>query len=459
MAATSIAIQPAPTPNETADVRRMLWAALLVSLALRMVVVGFLYSDQLKPANDHWSFGYETGRVARSIVEGKGFSDPFFSGTGPTGMMPPIHVYMTAGVFKAFGVYSAASAIVLLSLQALFSALTCIPIFFIARKCFGLSTARWATWAWALFPYAILLAATMIWNTCMATFLLAVMFWWTLRLEDASSVAEWAAFGLLAGFTVLTSPPVVTVVPFLMAYVCYRRRKRGHSWFWRAGIACAAVVVVMSPWQVRNYQAFRQFVPVRNNFWSEVWIANNGDDSFWTNRAAHPVANELEGEQYRRLGETRYMELKKRQAVEFISGHPGWVVKQTARRFAYTWTGFWGFPDHPIREAFDPAEPFDPALVTFCTGLTVLMILGLRQAFRDGLPTRWLFVAALFTIPFVYYITRPHARYRHPVDPQIAMLAVYALTARKDRRERELVWESGVAQAAGLAKSVGASKS
>jgi hypothetical protein len=171
---------------------------------------------------------------------------------------------------------------------------------------------------------------------------------------------------------------------------------------------------------------------MRNNFWSEVWIANNGDESFWTNQAAYPSSSQVEAEQYRRLGETAYMEVKKRQAIAFLRAHPGWVAKQTLRRFAYTWTGFWGIPDHPISERFDPEEPFDPALVAFCTSLTVLMIVGLRRAFRDGRETRWLFVAALATIPFIYYLTRPHARYRHPVDPQIVMLAVYAFTAPRD---------------------------
>jgi len=41
--------------------------------------------------------------------------------------------------------------------------------------------------------------------------------------------------------------------------------------------------------------------------------------------------------------------------------------------------------------------------------------------------TRWLFVFALGCFPFVYYLTLPHAHYRHPIDPEIVVLAVYAL--------------------------------
>jgi len=42
---------------------------------------GFLYQEQLDPARDHWRFSYENGRLARSIVEGRGFSSPLFEET------------------------------------------------------------------------------------------------------------------------------------------------------------------------------------------------------------------------------------------------------------------------------------------------------------------------------------------------------------------------------------------
>src|ERR1700674_1174249 len=101
----------------------------LVALTIRLVVVGFLYQEQLDPDRDHWPFSYENGRVARSIVEGRGFSSPLFEDTGASAWMTPLYPYVTAGVFKIFGTYTAASAIVLLSMQCLFSALNCLPVF------------------------------------------------------------------------------------------------------------------------------------------------------------------------------------------------------------------------------------------------------------------------------------------------------------------------------------------
>jgi len=55
--------------------------------------------------------------------------------------MTPIYPYFVAGVFKLFGIYSTTSAFVLLIIQAAISALTCLPIYYFAKKLFGSRTA------------------------------------------------------------------------------------------------------------------------------------------------------------------------------------------------------------------------------------------------------------------------------------------------------------------------------
>ena len=71
--------------------RGSLLLMVLVALALRLVVVAFEYQGQLNPRRDHWPFGYETGRIARAISTGRGFSDPATVGGGPTAWMTPLY--------------------------------------------------------------------------------------------------------------------------------------------------------------------------------------------------------------------------------------------------------------------------------------------------------------------------------------------------------------------------------
>jgi hypothetical protein len=58
-------------------------AMVLAALAIRLIVMAFSYTNRLDPARDHWTFGWETGRVAQAIASGHGFSSPYPEPTGP----------------------------------------------------------------------------------------------------------------------------------------------------------------------------------------------------------------------------------------------------------------------------------------------------------------------------------------------------------------------------------------
>jgi 4-amino-4-deoxy-L-arabinose transferase-like glycosyltransferase len=249
----------------------------IIALALRLGAVAFLYPERLNPDRDHWRFAGETGRIARSIVQGRGFSSPLHGDTGPTAWMTPVYPYIVAGVFEAFGIYTRTSAIVMLALDSLFSALTCIPIFFIVRKSFGDRAALWAGWAWAFFPYAIYFSADFIWATTLTTLMLSLVFLSALHLEDSSQPSRWAGFGLLSGLAALTDPIVLSFAPLLALWMCSRRYRQRQPWFAPGLAATLAFLVVVSPWFIRNYQTFHTFIPFRDNLGLELYVGNNGN--------------------------------------------------------------------------------------------------------------------------------------------------------------------------------------
>jgi hypothetical protein len=424
----------AETPKRSND---RVWVVVLVALAIRLIVVGFLYQDQLNPRRDHWPFGYETGRIARAIALGEGFANPLFQKTGPTAWMTPLYPYLAAGIFKLFGIYSATSAVILLSLNSLFSALTCVPVFFMARESFGLKVANWAAWVWAFFPYAIYLSADWIWETCLTTLLLSLLFMITLRLGRAERPAPWAlwaGYGLLWGITALSNPAVLALLPFFVGWAGYRAHRARHSWMGQAAVAIFALAIVVAPWFLRNYQTFHQLIPFRDNFWLEVWIGNHGDASLRPGDTAHPSADSSDEEKYNR-GELDYMADKHRQATRFIRSQPAWFAGMVLRRALFTWTGFWSMP--PVgqwKERFDPEQPFDPLNIAFCTGLSVLAFVGLFQAMREHRAIVAPYALAIFLYPLVYYTTNVEVRYRHPIEPEIAVLATYAWTILRGKK-------------------------
>ena len=404
--------------------RSLVWAV-LAALVVRLIVVAFVYQGFLDTGRDHWEFGFEVGMVARSIATGHGFANPFWGETGPTAWLTPVFPYFLAGIFIIFGIKTKAAAIAMLALNSLFSALTCVPIFFVAKKTFGIRTAKWAAWIWAFFPYAIFYSADSMWYHCFFTLLLTLLVLFVLHLENATNLWEWAGFGLLAGVTVLTTPVVLGVVPFMIGWVCYRLRKRARNWLVPVGTAAFALFATIAPWLVRNYQTFHKPVFLKDNFWMEMCVGNVGNDRHWWNGVVHPAGSSAEVAEIQRVGELAYLQEKRILALNFIENHPGIYAWRCLRRIVFIWTGFWSFQREYLRE-----EPFDPANIFFCTVFTVFALAGLRKAFRDRRDVAILYALILGTFPVIFYLTHPDLAYRHPIDPEIVILGTYAIASR-----------------------------
>ena len=405
----------------------------IAAFVIRMAVLPFLLPEQLNPERDHWRFGYETGRIARCIVEGHGFSSPLFSDTGPTAWMTPVYPYIVAGFFKVFGTYSKASAIALLTFNALISALTCIPIFLIAKRSFGERAAKWAGCLWVVFPYGIYFPMERIWETWLATLFLALLFLMGLRLEEKPArIPVWAGFGALWGVAALTSPTVLSVFPFLGGRMCYRLRRQGRGWTIPAATTVVALALVISPWFVRNYEVFHRFIPFRDNMGLVLRLGTKGHTSHWAAYELGPWHNEAEWKQFQDLGELGYMAKEKRQAKEFIGAHPGWYVWTSMRRAFFLWTGYWSFDRGYLQQ-----EPLDPPNIFVCSTCTILALLGLWWAFQFDPRTAVPYAIVLFVFPAIYYITSPEAYYRRPIDPFFVILIAYALTCGKLKRRKQ----------------------
>src|SRR5947208_10099494 len=221
----------------------------LIALILRLGVIFVTHTYKFKTVDDNFGFGYEMGRIARSLASGQGFANPFNETTGPTAWEPPLYPFLIAGVFKLFGIYTRSSALALLILNSIFSALTCIPIFLIARRCFNEKVAGWASWLWALLPSGF--ATRWVWETSVAALLLAIIFWLTLELEGRDGLRPWLEFGLLWGIAALTNPSMLAFLPASGLWAWYRRAKSGKRSV--GGIAVASIIffACIAPWLIK----------------------------------------------------------------------------------------------------------------------------------------------------------------------------------------------------------------
>src|SRR5438046_6960938 len=149
------ATTPQPSQRITAHswwhpARTSFFWMVIIALILRLGVIFVTHTYNFKTVDDNFSFGYEMGRIGRSLASGQGFANPFNETTGPTAWEPPLYPFLIAGVFRLFGIYTRSSALALLMLNSLFSRLTCITILWIGRRSLTAKVPRWADMLWAL---------------------------------------------------------------------------------------------------------------------------------------------------------------------------------------------------------------------------------------------------------------------------------------------------------------------
>jgi 4-amino-4-deoxy-L-arabinose transferase-like glycosyltransferase len=396
----------------------------LVAFVLRLGTMAYMESFQFPPGWDNWKFGFETGRIARSIASGQGFSSPLVSPTGLTAWLPPIYPYLLAGIFQLFGIYTTASALVALTLNSLFSALTCLTVFAIGRKTFGPEVAAWAGWGWAFFPYAIFWSTHWVWAISLSALLLSVVFLMTLYLERCNTPKAWLGFGLLWGLVALTDTVLLSTCPFFLGWLCYRLREQGLALRWAISAFMLAFMLMVSPWLVRNYLTFGEFVFIKSNFGMELRLGNyEGSTGLSGGLLLHPAGNEREMEKFRQMGELPYVAERKRQALHFIVAQPGTFIWLTLKRALYFWTG-----TPQLMQIFWRSGRFVAARYVLFTSISVLAFLGLFLAFRHRNPAVPLFAILLIVFPLAYYVSHPTPRYRHPIEPAMVLLAAYVIT-------------------------------
>jgi hypothetical protein len=397
-----------------------------VGLALRVAYLT-LFRTYLFPP-DYFGFGWETGRVASALAAGRGFSDPFSAPTGPTAWLAPAYPVILAGIFKVFGTYSALSGWVILTFNSICSAFTGLVLCATGTELFEERVGRRAGWAWALFPYTIYWPTRIVWDTSLTACLLAVAFWLTLRLGRSPTRRLWALFALVWGFLALTNPAALAFAPPSWSWVFIEQRRRGTFRLARLFGALSLAMLCVAPWFLRNDRAFGRWLFIRDNFGAELRLGNGpwglGEWMVWL----HPTQNAHELSRYRELGEAAYIACREHEALSFIREDFSLFLANVARRINWFWCGT------SRGEAYEPVSwlrnfAFVEASLLTWAGLGLMR----REHRREWVLFLWLFL--LF--PVVYYVTFVLSRYRHPIEPEMILLIVYALSSGSPRRKDE----------------------
>jgi 4-amino-4-deoxy-L-arabinose transferase-like glycosyltransferase len=425
--------------------RQLFWIV-VVAVVLRMAMILIFQDYRYDPSYTPSWYGAEAGGIARSLAEGHGFASPFGGDTGPTAWLSPVYPAICAAVFKFFGIFSRSSLGVILGLNSLAAGLTVIPLYRFAVRIFSPMVALVTVLLWAVVPYFMRWPTTMVWESSFTALLVA----WTLAaalwLADSGSLERWVAYGALASLSALTNPAILSVSVLAAIWAAARLHRQKVPILRSAAVSVLVLLIMVSPWLVRNRAVFGQGVFLRDNFGFEFHLGNYHFSNGMGWRGRHPIENKSEYRLYQQLGEVAYVAHHQAEAMQFVREYPCEFAGLTWMRFCSFWNG-----------SFLPYLPNEPWKPWMYWSLALAAAGGLALALATRIVTARLLLAVLLLYPLPYYLTYPKHRYRHAIEPELLLLAVYLVLKLAESwlaRRREFNLNSGERTGAELTKMV-----
>lgn len=387
--------------------RSSLTALVLLALLVRILIL------VVRPPLFPPGWGAETASVALAISTGRGFSDPYWTFSGPTAIVPPVYTYLLALLFTTFGGYTVTAGLVAYALNVLFSALTVWPLARLGSAIGGPPLGILAALLWSLYPLSGFSDVLFLWDTSLFALLVTLSLLATVRMRTRTRLRDWLVYGLIVGAMVVTETVGVIIAGCAIIWLFF------YSQAPRRRLALAVIVIgaMLLPWAVRNTIVFNQPMFLRSNFGLEFYESINYNDleSIEPEKAI-ATRNPDEMQAYLDLGELAYMDGKQQGALLWVAENPVQWLGIAARRYWAFWTGsafvvgeYWFFG------RFGPLKHLLFAL----PGL--LGLAGAALLVRQRKPEGWLFGAIFLLFPVVYTMALSYPRFRLPIEPLLVL--------------------------------------
>ena len=408
---------------------------IIICLIVFIINAAYAFYFKIQPSVDAKTYD----AVAMNILEGKGFRlnlgvsaslDDVITYQGP------LYQYFLAGVYKIFGHYHEAvwmSQSLLRTLSALMLFLICVKIFtpaplkkFVLKDSLDLYSSvsnkkeKLAGWFAAaffgLYPDLIEINAMLMTET-LSIFSMILVVYIFIRYFDQINFRGTFLLGFAAGMTILVRSTVGIFLPVLIFYFLRRGTYKHLCLF------LTLVVLIMTPWTIRNYFVYQSFIPTMANFGYNLWVGNHegGDGEGAVMPEYGPVI-----QQYGIIG-TNYYAIN--QFKNFVSDYPFTYIKLVASRalkyFSFVRPmGFW-FYQSGISQLIFIVSSVLSSVVLFSFGFAGIF-LALKKE-RENSQLIYLITFAFLTCLSVILILI-ESRYRLPIYPFMAIFAGFFIT-------------------------------
>ena len=382
--------------------RKPLLALVLVVAVLIRIVVALYMGDQvtvLPGIQDQVSYD----ALAQSLLDGRGYSFtekwyPFTPANTPTAHWSFLYPVYLAGVYAVSGYHPLVARL----LQGVLGgALICFLVYLIGRRVVNEDTGLVGGGLAAVYGYFIYYNVALMTETFFIVLVLLILYV-SIEVKENPTLLRWAGLGVSLGLAVLLRQTILLFVPFLLFWLFLELRTRGIRW-WHFALPVVVVLVMITPWTLRNYLVYREFLLLNSNAGYALFASNNpnlGTD--WRNDlVVVPVPEELNGQNEAQLDRA----LTKR-GIEFILADPErylWLTLDKTLEFFW----FWPSSDSSRISNLNRVLSFGLYLP--------FMLVGLGLSF-----SRWRSFVVLYLFIFIHttihLLSWPAPRYRLSVD-------------------------------------------
>jgi len=331
---------------------------------------------------------------------------------------PPLYPYFIAVPWALFHTLEAVKWA-----QVVAGALLVPAVGRIGGLAFGRRTGLLAAGIAAFYPDLVWFAAH-FWSE---TVFLALLWWAVERLVAADarrSVRTAATAGLLWGLAILARETILYLTPLAAAWLLWRApRPAGGR---RAAAFALCAVLIVAPWTVRNWIAFRAFVPVATSGGLALFQGN----APLTRQEVYDRYEAVHGriEQYRFARAEGWKAIRDRQ--------PAWALEKLRDQMPNFWEADSLALIHIKRGAYGPVPPvaaLAAAVVVLAPYLVLLVGFVAGVALLPIDRTRGLLLGFLVCYNALHVITHGFARYRLPVMPVVFLFAAAGFAAWSGR--------------------------
>lgn len=134
------------------------------------------------------------------------------------------------------------------------------------------------------------------------------------------------------------------------------------------------------------------------------------------------------------MGEIAYMAAKRKDAVDYMLGHPAHEAELMAGRFVMFWSGG---SLHPLSDLMRNASWWFRFVLVFNLLVAGATLAGMILLFERRSLFAFPLAAGPILFPFAYYVTLALPRYRHPIDPVMILLTAITIRMASHRRARQ----------------------